>query len=37
MESKDIVLITSALPYVNNVPHIGHIAGSLLPSDIFAR
>ncbi|MGC9133061.1 MAG: methionine--tRNA ligase [Nanopusillaceae archaeon] len=34
---KDIVLITSALPYVNNVPHIGHLAGSLLPSDIFAR
>ncbi|MGB9674598.1 MAG: class I tRNA ligase family protein, partial [Nanopusillaceae archaeon] len=34
---KDIVLITSALPYVNNVPHIGHLVGSLLPSDIFAR
>ena len=34
---KNIVLITSALPYVNNVPHIGNIIGSLLPSDIFAR
>ncbi|MGC9079121.1 MAG: methionine--tRNA ligase [Nanopusillaceae archaeon] len=34
---KEIVLITSALPYVNNVPHIGHLVGSLLPSDIFAR
>ncbi len=34
---KDIILITSALPYVNNVPHLGHIAGTLLPSDIFAR
>ncbi|MFZ8855842.1 MAG: class I tRNA ligase family protein, partial [Candidatus Nanopusillus sp.] len=37
MKGKDIVLITSALPYVNNVPHIGNITGSLLPSDIFAR
>jgi methionyl-tRNA synthetase len=25
------------LPYVNNVPHIGNIAGSHLPADIFAR
>ncbi|MFQ5975939.1 MAG: methionine--tRNA ligase [Candidatus Hydrothermarchaeales archaeon] len=31
------ILITCALPYVNNVPHIGNIAGSHLPSDIFAR
>lgn len=30
-------LITCALPYVNNVPHIGNIAGSHLPADIFAR
>jgi len=30
-------LITAALPYVNNVPHIGNIAGSHLPADIFAR
>ncbi|BBL45361.1 methionine--tRNA ligase [Nanobdella aerobiophila] len=34
---KDIIIVTSALPYVNNVPHIGNIIGSLLPSDIFAR
>lgn len=33
----DKILITCALPYVNNVPHIGNIAGSHLPSDIFAR
>ncbi|MDP6612708.1 MAG: methionine--tRNA ligase, partial [Candidatus Hydrothermarchaeota archaeon] len=31
------MLITCALPYVNNVPHIGNIAGSHLPADIFAR
>ena len=31
------VLVTSALPYVNNVPHLGHIVGSHLPADIFAR
>jgi methionyl-tRNA synthetase len=34
---KRKVLVTCALPYVNNVPHIGNIAGSHLPSDIFAR
>lgn len=34
---KERILITCALPYVNNVPHIGNIAGSHLPSDIFAR
>ncbi len=31
------ILITSALPYVNNIPHIGNIVGSHLPADIFAR
>lgn len=31
------VLITSALPYVNGVPHLGHIVGCLLPSDVYAR
>lgn len=30
-------LITSALPYVNNNLHIGHLIGCLLPSDVFAR
>ncbi len=30
-------LITAALPYVNNIPHLGHIVGSHLPGDIFAR
>ncbi|OWZ47676.1 methionine-tRNA ligase [Cryptococcus neoformans] len=31
------VLITSALPYVNNVPHLGNIIGSTLSADVFAR
>ncbi len=30
-------LVTAALPYVNNIPHLGHIVGSHLPGDIFAR
>jgi methionyl-tRNA synthetase len=30
-------LITSALPYINNIPHLGHMAGSHLPADAFAR
>lgn len=30
-------LITAALPYINNVPHLGHLVGSHLPADIFAR
>ena len=31
------VLITSALPYVNNVPHLGNIIGSVLSADVFSR
>ena len=31
------VLITAALPYVNNVPHLGNIVGSVLSADVFAR
>jgi methionyl-tRNA synthetase len=30
-------LITAALPYVNNVPHLGNIIGALLSADVFAR
>ena len=36
-KKKNRRLITSALPYINNVPHLGHIVGSHLPGDIFAR
>jgi methionyl-tRNA synthetase len=30
-------LITSALPYVNSVKHLGNLVSSLLPADIYAR
>ena len=30
-------LITAALPYTNNRPHVGHIAGAYLPADIYVR
>ena len=31
------ILITSALPYVNNVPHLGNIIGSVLSADCYSR
>uniref|UniRef100_A0A1X7UZY2 Methionine--tRNA ligase, cytoplasmic n=1 Tax=Amphimedon queenslandica TaxID=400682 RepID=A0A1X7UZY2_AMPQE len=31
------VLVTSALPYVNNVPHLGNLIGCVLSGDVFAR
>ena len=31
------ILITSALPYVNNIPHLGNIIGCVLSADVFAR
>ena len=31
------ILITSALPYVNNVPHLGNIIGCVLSADCYAR
>ncbi len=30
-------LITSALPYVNGVKHLGNLVGSMLPADVHAR
>jgi len=35
--SNPAILITSALPYVNNVPHLGNLIGSLLSADVYAR
>jgi methionyl-tRNA synthetase len=35
--NKRNILITSALPYVNNVPHLGNIVGCVLSADVFAR
>lgn len=37
VEGKRNILITSALPYVNNVPHLGNIIGCVLSADVFAR
>ena len=37
MERKNQWLVTSALPYINNIPSIGIIVGSHLPADIFSR
>jgi len=31
------VTVTSALPYIHGVPHLGNIVGSLLPADIYHR
>jgi len=31
------ILITSALPYINGIKHLGNLAGSMLPADVFAR
>lgn len=31
------LLVTSALPYVNNVPHLGNIIGCVLSADVFSR
>ncbi len=34
---KKKILITSALPYANNIPHLGNIIGCVLSADVFAR
>ena len=31
------ILITSALPYINGVKHLGNLVGSQLPADVYAR
>ncbi|KAG7653837.1 Methionyl/Leucyl tRNA synthetase [Arabidopsis suecica] len=37
ISGKRNILITSALPYVNNVPHLGNIIGCVLSADVYAR
>jgi methionyl-tRNA synthetase len=37
MRSMTKILITSAIPYINGVKHLGNLAGSLLPADVHAR
>ena len=36
-DMTDRILVCVAWPYANGPLHLGHIAGSLLPPDIFAR
>ena len=31
------ILITSALPYINGIKHLGTLTGSMLPADVYAR
>lgn len=37
MSNKNKYIVTSALTYANGDTHLGHIAGSILPGDIFAK
>ncbi|MFH0835833.1 MAG: class I tRNA ligase family protein, partial [Candidatus Micrarchaeota archaeon] len=34
---KQKYIVTSALPYVNGVKHLGNLLGSLLPADVYGR
>lgn len=36
-KGKRNTLITSSLPYVNNVPHLGNVVGSVLSADVYSR
>ncbi|ORD93510.1 SYMC [Enterospora canceri] len=36
-KEKKRIFVTSALPYVNNQPHLGNVIGSLLSADVYAR
>ncbi len=35
--AKPRTLITSALPYINGIKHLGNLVGSQLPADVYAR
>jgi len=35
VSGKRNIMITSALPYVNNVPHLGNIIGCVLSADVY--
>jgi len=37
IELTERIIITSALPYINGVKHLGNLIGSLLPADVYAR
>ena len=35
--NEESILVTAALPYVNNVPHLGNIIGCVLSGDVYSR
>lgn len=35
--SEDRITVTSALPYIHGVPHLGNMAGSVLPAELLHR
>ncbi|XP_014665917.1 PREDICTED: methionine--tRNA ligase, cytoplasmic-like [Priapulus caudatus] len=37
LDDERNILVVSALPYVNNVPHLGNIIGCVLSADVFSR
>lgn len=37
LTDKKKILITSALPYINGIKHLGNLVGSMLPADLYAR
>src|SRR5947208_2565323 len=37
MPSDHRYLVTSALPYINGIKHLGNLVGSMLPADVYAR
>src|SRR4030042_7069726 len=37
MEKRNKWIVTSAWPYVNAIPHLGNMIGSVLSADVFAR
>ncbi|KIC53196.1 methionyl-tRNA synthetase [Leisingera sp. ANG-S] len=37
MDGMARILITSALPYINGIKHLGNLVGSQLPADLYAR
>lgn len=36
-DNKNKIFVTSALPYVNAIPHLGNLIGSTLSGDVFSR
>ncbi|MEM2974298.1 MAG: methionine--tRNA ligase [Candidatus Micrarchaeia archaeon] len=35
--SGERILVTSALPYIHSIPHLGNLIGSILPADIYYK